>query len=90
LDNHSAHISKETNRYLKSVPERFKLVLTPKPGSWLNWIEVFLSKISRSFLRAIRVQSKEELVERIYKGIDEINPEPVVFRWKYKMDELYI
>ncbi|MDD2332467.1 MAG: transposase, partial [Candidatus Cloacimonetes bacterium] len=33
---------------------------------------------------------KEELVERIYKGIEEMNEFPVVFRWKYKMDELNI
>lgn len=38
-------------------------------GSWLNLIEMFFSKIARSFLRYIRVQSKEELVERIYQGI---------------------
>ncbi len=54
----------------------------------LNLIEMFFSKIARSFLRYIRVESKEELVRRIYQGIDEINQEPVVFRWHYKMDEV--
>lgn len=88
LDNHSSHISKETRAFLKTVPERFEFVFTPKHGSWLNMIELFFSKITRSFLRQIRVDSKEELVERIYKGIDEINQEPVIFRWKYKMDEI--
>jgi transposase len=90
LDNHSAHISKETNKFLKTLPKRFKLIFTPKHGSWLNLIEVFFSKISRTFLRAIRVQSKDELIERIYRGIEEINEEPVIFRWKYQMDELAI
>ncbi len=90
LDNHSAHISKETNRYLKSKPGRYQFVFTPKHGSWLNLIEMFFSKVSRSFLRAIRVKTKEELVKRIYQGIEEINQDPVVFRWKYKMDELVI
>ncbi|MDD3293865.1 MAG: IS630 family transposase, partial [Geobacteraceae bacterium] len=42
---------------------------------------MFFSKIARSFLRHIRVQSKEDLVERIYKGIELINREPVIFRW---------
>lgn len=88
LDNHSAHISKETQAYLQKKPGRFEFVFTPKHGSWLNLIEVFFSKIARSFLRHIRVQSKAELVERIYQGIEEINQEPVVFRWKYKMDEV--
>jgi len=36
LDNHSAHISKETMTYLASRPNRFIYVHTPKHGSWLN------------------------------------------------------
>lgn len=82
LDNHSAHISKETMTYLSTRPNRFIYVHTPKHGSWLNLIETFFSKISRTFLKHIRVESKEELKERILKGIEEINTEPVVHRWK--------
>ena len=88
LDNHSSHISKETRSFLKTIPDRFEFVFTPKHGSWLNMIEMFFSKITRSFLRHIRVGSKEELIDRIYKGIEEINQEPVIFRWKYKMEEI--
>lgn len=90
LDNHSSHISKETRAFLKNHPERFEFVFTPKHGSWLNMIEMFFSKIARGFLRHIRVNSKEELIQRIYQGIEEINQEPVVFRWKYKMDEIFL
>ena len=82
LDNHSAHISKETMAYLSTRPNRFIYVHTPKHGSWLNLIETFFSKISRTFLKQIRVESKEELKKRILKGIEEINAEPVVHRWK--------
>jgi transposase len=32
LDNHSAHISKETQAYLKTRPNRFEFVFTPKGG----------------------------------------------------------
>jgi transposase len=88
LDNPSSHISKETRAYLKTNPERFEFVFTPKHGSWLNMIEMFFSKIARGFLRNIRVKTKEELIQRIYKGIEEINQEPVIFRWKYKMNEI--
>ena len=88
LDNHSSHISKETRAFLHANPERFEFVFTPKHGSWLNIIEMFFSKIARGFLRHIRVNTKEELIQRIYKGIEEINQEPVVFRWKYKMEEI--
>ena len=82
LDNHSAHISKETMAYLATRPNRFIYVHTPKHGSWLNLIETFFSKISRTFLKHIRVESKQELKQRILKGIAEINAEPVVHRWK--------
>lgn len=81
LDNHSAHISKETMAYLSQRPGRFEYVHTPKHGSWLNLIECAFSKMARTFLRHIRVSSKEELKQRILKGIAEINAAPVVFRW---------
>lgn len=82
LDNHSAHISKETRTYLASRPNRFQYVLTPKHGSWLNIVETLFGKMARTFLRHIRVQSWEELRERILLGIAEINAAPVVHRWK--------
>jgi hypothetical protein len=58
LDNHSAHISKETNAWLAAQPEgRFSFVLTPKHALWLNLVEGLLSKMARSMLRHIRVAS---------------------------------
>jgi transposase len=81
LDNHSAHISKETMAYLSNRPGRFEYVHTPKHGSWLNLIECAFSKMARTFLRHIRVTSKDDLKQRILKGIEEINASPVVFRW---------
>jgi transposase len=81
LDNHSAHISKETMAYLNTRPGRFEYVHTPKHGSWLNLIESAFSKMARTFLRHIRVTSVDELKARILKGIDEFNASPVVFRW---------
>jgi len=82
LDNHSAHISKETMAYLASRPNRFIYVHTPKHGSWLNLIETVFGKMARTFLKSIRVQSRDELKQRILQGIREMNLAPVVFRWK--------
>ena len=82
LDNHSAHISKETMAYLASRPGRFEYVHTPKHGSWLNLVESAFSKMARSFLRHIRVASLDDLKRRILKGIDEMNAQPVRFQWK--------
>jgi transposase len=87
LDNHSAHISKETRTFLASRPNRFQYVLTPKHGSWLNIVETLFGKMARTFLRHIRVQTWEELRQRILLGIAEINAAPVVHRWK-KFDAL--
>jgi transposase len=81
LDNHSAHISKETMEYLETRPGRFTYVHTPTHGSWLNIIESVFSKMARSFLRHIRAASKEELKQRILLGVAEMNAAPVVFRW---------
>ena len=87
LDNHSAHLSKETQAFLATRPNRFKYVLTPTHGSWLNIVETLFGKMARTFLRHIRVQSWEELRRRILQGVAEINAEPVVHRWK-KFDAL--
>ena len=90
LDNHSAHISKETQAYLRLHPQRFEFVFTPKHGSWLNIVETLFSKMARTMLRGIRVASKQELVDRIHLYFAELNADPVIFRWKYKMDETSI
>jgi transposase len=88
LDNHSAHISKETTTWLAAQPAgRFAFTFTPKHGSWLNLIEGFFSKLARSFLRHIRVASKHELKERIMAAIDDINRHPVVHSWSYKLNQ---
>jgi transposase len=87
LDNHSAHISKETRTWLATQPERrFTFVFTPKHGSWLNLVEGFFSKMARSVLRRIRVASKEELKARILAYLDDLNREPVIHTWTYKID----
>ena len=89
LDNHSAHKSKETQQYLATLPEdRFVFVFTPTHASWLNMIESFFSKMTKQMLKGIRVSSTDELSERIYRYFDEINEDPVVYHWTYKMDEI--
>src|SRR3979411_2924101 len=44
-DNHSAHISRETQAWLAAQPAaRFEFTFTPIHGSWLNLIDGFFSK----------------------------------------------
>jgi transposase len=90
LDNHSAHISKETRAFLATLPNRFEFTFTPKHGSWLNLVESFFGKMARTLLRGIRVASADELRARIELYLKEVNETPVVFRWKYKLETLSV
>lgn len=88
LDNLKVHSSDETRKYLATNPGRFEFVFTPKHGSWLNLVEGFFSKMTRQMLKGIRVKTKEELIQRIYQYFTEVNTEPVVYHWKYKLEEI--
>jgi transposase len=89
LDNHSAHISRETRAWIAQQPaHRFEFTFTPTHGSWLNLIEGFFSKLARSVLRHIRVASKQELKDRIMAAMDFFNREPVVHTWTHKLDRV--
>ncbi len=87
LDNHSAHLSRETTAWLADQPiRRFTLTFTPTHG-WLNIIEGFFFKLARSVLRHIRVSSKQELKERLMAFISDVNRDPIVHTWRYKIGE---
>ena len=86
LDNHSAHVSKETRRYLATKPNRFAFVFTPVHASWLNLIEMFFAKLAKQCLRGIRVESAEELETRLQQYLDWVNQDPVPFRWKWRLE----
>lgn len=88
LDNHSAHISKETKAYLATRKGRFEFTFTPKHGSWLNLVESFFGKMARTVLRGIRVASKDELKLRLEQYLHEINLKPVVYKWKAGLDKI--
>ena len=88
LDNLQVHRARKVVEYLSTVVGRFEFVFTPKHASWLNLVESFFSKMTRQMLKGIRVKSKEELIQRIYSYFDEINAEPVVFRWTWHLDDI--
>ena len=70
------------NRTYSQKSPMHPYVHTPKHGSWLNLVESAFSKMACTFLRHIRVESKDELKERILLGIKEFNETPVVYKWK--------
>ena len=87
LDNHSAHISKESKAWLAAQPVgRFEFTFTPKHGSWFTLSRVSFSKLARSVLRHIRVASKQDsrLALRLHRRRQ--SP-PVVHTWSYKLNK---
>lgn len=88
LDNLRVHKSEKVQEYILSVPDRFEFVFTPRHASWLNLVEGFFSKMTRQMLKGIRVATKDELVTRIYKYFEEINEDPVVYKWGRHLDDI--
>jgi len=80
INNRSANISRGMQKYIADKPDRFSYVHTLKHGSRLNLIETLFSKTIYAFLRHIRVESCDELEERIFKWIDEINAAQVIHK----------
>ena len=88
LDNHSAHISKETKAWLADQPaRRFEIHLHSQARLLAQPRRGLLSKLARSVLRHIRVASKQELKDRNMAAMDYFNQEPVVHTWAYKLDK---
>ena len=67
LDNYSAHTSNENQEYLNTISVHFELVFTPEQGSWLNMIDDFFSKLTKLMLGEIRMESKKEIEDKIYR-----------------------
>jgi transposase len=88
LDNLKVHSSEKVKEYLATVEGRFEFVFTPKHASWLNLVEGFFSKMTKQMLKGIRVKTKDELEQRIYKYFSEINAEPTVFHWSWNLDDI--
>ena len=50
-------------------------------------VEVFFAKMTKTILKGIRVASKAELKAQIMAYLHDLNTDPVVFRWRYKLEE---
>lgn len=44
--------------------------------------------MTKQMLKGIRVNTKQELEDRIYKYFDEVNADPVVYHLTYNLDEI--
>ena len=44
--------------------------------------------MTKQMLKGNRVKSKQEIEKRIYMYIDDLNAEPIIYHWTYKIDEI--
>ncbi len=82
------HVSKGDRTYAgeRAEPLRVRVHaearLVAEPGG------VVLRQAGGTLLRGIRVDSKDELKERILQHLDWLNADPVVFKWGCGLDDL--
>jgi transposase len=80
VDNYATHKHAKVQAWLGRHP-RVQLHFTPTYGSWLNWVEVFLSIIERQALRRGDFASVEELVAAIRRFCGGWNQRCRPFTW---------
>lgn len=84
MDNGSSHTAKETRAWLAGHRDRIRAHYTPTHASWLDQAELALSSFSRRYIRGAVVDSRDAMVERISRGIDEYNRRYAhPFKWSY-------
>ena len=87
-DDHSSHVSAETQAHPDTVPGRLALVLAPTHGSWPDLAGPLFGKLARQMPGGIRVSSKRELEERILPCFDEADEVPVPHRRTWGLDDI--
>lgn len=82
LDNGSSHTARETKRWLKKH-KRFVVHYTPPHASWLNQVELFFSILSRKLLKNNSFATRDDLVKKIIRWINDYNKIAKPFKWTY-------
>ncbi len=88
IDKNPTYISRELIRFLKAKQGRFNLNFAPKQGAWLNLIELFYTRTLRSIIMTMQFQNEEEFMRQVSVGIEKLNQESLVSRWKHKVEEM--
>ncbi len=90
LDKNPTYISRELIRYLKTRHGRFIINFAPKQGAWLNLIELFFGRVLQSLVKTMRFQTREEFIAEVINGIEELNRESFVSRWKHRIEDIMV
>ena len=87
LDNLSAHMTAEVDRWLRGHP-RFHLHFTPTHSSWLNAVEGWFSKLTNKGLKRGSFRSVPELQKAIRGYVESHNSASIPFVWTKSTDEI--
>ena len=87
LDNYATHKHPKVRAWLKRHP-RFAFHFTPTSSSWLNAIEGYFAKLTRSRLKRGVFRSIVELQAAINRFLAETNNEPKPFIWTADPDKI--
>lgn len=87
LDNLSAHMTEEVERWLRGHP-RFHLHFTPTHSSWLNAVEGWFSKLTNKGLKRGSFRSVPELQRAIRAYVDGHNSASTPFVWTKSTEEI--
>ncbi len=89
VDNLSTHTHARVVAWLDKHPN-VRLHFTPTHASWLNQVELWLSILTRRYLRHGVFPSKQHLVKTIMHAITEYNADAKPFAWTYTGDPLRV
>ena len=81
LDNYATHQHPKVMAWRQRHP-RFHLHFTPTSASWLNLVERFFRDLSQDVITPGSFGSVKELVEAIWKYLEERNLNPVRYEWR--------
>ena len=81
-DNLSAHKTQKVREFLARHP-RVRIHYTPTYSSWLNQVELWLSKIERDVIARGIFSSVADLRRKLMKYIRHYNKAPKAIRWTY-------
>ena len=81
-DNLSAHKTTRVKEFLHLHPN-VKLHFTPTYSSWLNQVELWLSKIERDVIARGIFTSTDDLSRKLLRYIREYNKTARPIKWKY-------
>jgi len=82
IDNGSSHTSHETKKWLSEHP-CFVPHYTPKHASWVSMVELFFSIITRKVLNRGTFTSRDDLVSKLMRFINNYNKTAKPFAWTY-------